>query len=119
MNRTANVVQILLVFLVAFVVVFAGWRLVGDDALARQAVVWVANVAMLVSIWIGLRVRGQTWEHLGLPFRFGGVRALVRSAAQSIVVLVAALGAFVAASVLMTAFAAAPASADTGGYAYL
>jgi membrane protease YdiL (CAAX protease family) len=118
-NRTANVVQILLVFLVAFVVIFAGWSLVGDDMFARQFVVWVANVAMLFSIWIGLRVRGQTWEHLGLSFRFGGMRALVRSVVQSIVVLIAGVGAFVVASVLMTRFAAAPASADTSGYAYL
>jgi membrane protein YdbS with pleckstrin-like domain len=59
-----HALQILLVFLVAFLIVVAGWRLVGADPFARQAVVWVANVGMLVTIWIGLRVRGQTWEHL-------------------------------------------------------
>lgn len=119
MSRSSNVVQILLVFLVAFVVVLTGWSLVGDDAFARQVVVWVANVAMLLAIWIGLRVRGQSWAHLGLSPRFGGLRALLRAAAQSIVVLIGTLGAFLAGSVLMTRFAAAPAGADTSGYAYL
>lgn len=107
------------VFLVAFVVVFVGWRLVGDDPFARQAVVWVANVGMLVTIWIGLRARGQTWDHLGLGFRFGGWRALVRSVLQSIAVLVAALGAFVAGSMLTMNVSAAPESADMSGYSYL
>ena len=118
-NVGANAIQILLVFLVAFVIVAIGWRLVGDDPFARQAVVWVANVAMLVTIWIGLRIRGQTWEHLGLSFRFGGRRALVRSVLQSIVVLIAALAAFVAGSVLTMSFTAAPESADMSGYEYL
>jgi membrane protease YdiL (CAAX protease family) len=118
-SGAANALQILLVFLVAFLVVLAGWSLVGDDPFARHVVVWVANVAMLVTIWIGLRVRGQTWEHLGLSFRFGGRRALVRSVLQSIVVLIAALAAFVAGSVLTMNLAAAPESADMSGYEYL
>lgn len=118
-NRTANAVQILLVFLVAFSIVVAGWRLVGADPFARQAVVWVANVAMLVTIWLGLRVRGQTWEHLGLAVRFGGRRALARAFLQSIAVLVVALVAFVAGSVLPVTVAAAPVQADMSGYEYL
>ncbi len=118
-NVGANALQIMLVFLVAFVIVAIGWSLVGDDPFARQAVVWVANVVMLVTIWIGLRIRGQTWEHLGLSFRFDGRRALVRSVLQSIVVLIAALAAFVAGSMLTMNLAAAPESADMSGYEYL
>lgn len=117
-NRTANAVQILLVFLVAFSIVVAGWRLVGADPFARQAVVWVANVGMLVTLWLGLRVRGQGWEHLGLAFRVGRPRALARAVLQSIAVLVAALVAFVAGSMLPVS-AAVPGQADMSGYEYL
>jgi membrane protease YdiL (CAAX protease family) len=118
-NRSAQVLEIGLVFLVAFVVVSVGWNVVGDDPFARQAVVWVANVGMLATIWLGLRLRGQTWEHMGLSLRFGGRRALVRSVLQSAVVLVVALSAFVAGSVLTMNLATAPESADMSGYEYL
>lgn len=114
-----NALEILLVFLVAFVVVFVGWNLVGADSFARQAVAWIASVAMLGTIWGGLRIRGQRWEHLGLGHGFGGRRALVRSVLQSVVVLIAALIAFVAGSVLTMNVAAAPESADMSGYEYL
>lgn len=114
-----NALEILLVVVVAFVVVFVGWRLVGVDAFARQAVIWIANVAMLVTIWIGLRVRGQSWDHIGLGFRFGGRRALVRTALQSIAILIAALAAFVAGSVVTMNFATAPEGADMSGYEHL
>lgn len=92
----------------AAVIVWGGWRVVGDDPFARQGVVWVANVAMLVTIWIGLRVRGETWEHVGLSVRPRGIRAVLRLVAQSIAVLVFALTAFVGASMLTVNLAAAP-----------
>ena len=116
--RMANTLQVLLVVLVAAVVVLAGWTFVGDDPFARQVVVWVANIGMLLTIWICLRVRGQTWRHIGLTFRLSS-RAVVRSIVQSIVVLVSALAAFVAGSMVSVNFAAAPESADLSGYDYL
>jgi len=114
-----NLREILLVFLVAFVIVAVGWRIVGSNALARQAVVWAANVAMLLTIWLALRARGQGWAHLGLPFRFGGGRALIRAAVRAVLVLVAALAAFVAGSILATPLAPAAGAADMSGYDYL
>ena len=115
----ANALEILAVFLTATLIVTIGWSVVGDDPFARQVVVWIANVAMLATIWLGLRLRGQTWKHLGLDFRFGGWRALLRTVLLSLVVLVAALAAFVAGSVLTAGFQAASEAADMSGYAYL
>ena len=66
----SSALQTMIVFLAACSIIVPGWRLVGDDPFARQAVVWLANVAMLVVIHLGLRARGQTWEHLGVGFRF-------------------------------------------------
>lgn len=118
-SRVAKAAEIAVLFLIALLVVSTGWTLVGDDVLARQTVVWVANVLMLVTIWIGLRLRGQTWKHLGLRTELGGFRGLVRTLLQSIVVLVVAVAAFVAGSVLMANVAPAPGGADLSGYAYL
>lgn len=115
----ANAGQILLVFLVAFLIIAAGWSVVGEGALARQAVVWVANVAMLVTIWLCLRARGQGWEHLGLSLRFGGWGAVLKAVLLSLVVVVAALAAFVVGGMLVSGVEAAPQAADMSGYAYL
>jgi membrane protease YdiL (CAAX protease family) len=118
-NRTAQVVEIVLVFLVAFAVVAAGWRVVGLNPLARQGVVWIANVAMLTMIWIGLRLRGQGWAHFGLRLRFSGWLSVLRTVGQSLAVLVFALIAFVAGSVVGVNLAGAQQAADMSGYDYL
>ena len=65
-NRSAKAAEIAVVFLAAFVVIAVGIKMVGTDMLARQAVLWFANIIMLVIVWTGLRLRGQTWAHFGL-----------------------------------------------------
>jgi hypothetical protein len=118
-NRTAQAAEVACVLLVAVVVISVGWRVVGSNLVARQAVVWIANILMLVTVWIGLRVRGQTWESIGLPFRFGGFRALGRTVLQAVIVLVFALAAFVAGSLVMVHVTPTPPQADMSGYTYL
>jgi hypothetical protein len=118
-SAPARIAEIGLVGLVAFVTVAGGWKLVGESAFARQAVVWIANVLMLVMISIGLRLRGQTWAHFGLRVGTARGRAMVRAVLQAVAVLVVALLAFVAGSVLMTRWAPEPAAADMSGYGYL
>lgn len=117
-SRTGNVVEMLFLFVLALTVVWIGWRAVGPEPLARQAVVWVANVLMLATIWAGLRVRGQGWAHLGL--RWGSVdrRAVVRALVRSVLVFVAAAAAFVLGSVVAAPLAGA-AGPDMSGYNYL
>ena len=117
-SRAANLVEILLLLVVAVTVVWIGWRAVGPDPLARQAVVWAANVLMLVTSWTGLRVRGQGWAHLGLRPWSGDGRAVLRALARSILVFLAAAAAFVLGSVVAAPLAG-PGGADMGGYSYL
>jgi len=117
-SRAAQAVEIAVVFLVAAVVVSVGWSLVGDDAFRRQVVVWVANVLMLATIRIGLGLRGQTWAGLGLSLG-GGLRTLGRTVLQSLVVVVLAVVAFMAAAVVMRNVVAGAPAADASGYDYL
>jgi membrane protease YdiL (CAAX protease family) len=116
---TTKALEIPLVFLVGLAIVFIGWRLVGADPFARQAVVWVANVAVLGAIWIGLRMRGQTWAHFGLGVGVPSARAFVRGVLQATVVLTGALAAFVAGGAVAMRVASAPDGADMSGYTYL
>lgn len=116
-DRRAGIVEIALVFLVAFLVIAIGWQAVGPDPLGRQAVVWVANVLMLLTVWVGLRVRGQGWQHLGLA-RPTRESRWVRTLLQSVAVFVAGAAAFVVGSMIMTPLTGS-AGAEMGGYDYL
>lgn len=118
-SKLASVAEIALVFVVAFAVIFVGWNIVGDDTFARQAVVWVANVLMMVTVWMGLRLRGQTWGHFGLNFRFGGKRVLRRTVLLSLAVLVAAIAGFMIGSIVAANLMTIPEGADMSGYNYL
>jgi membrane protease YdiL (CAAX protease family) len=122
-NRTAKAAEIAVVFLAAFVVIAVGCKIVGTDIFARQIVVWVANIIMITLVWVGLRLRGQTWAHFGLGFRFGGGWSLIRTVLLSVPVLVIAMIAFVAGEVMMRVLmrGAAPAAqqADMSSYEYL
>ena len=118
-SKVAQVGEVVLVFLMAAIVVAAGWSFVGDNALHRQAVVWVANILMLATIWGGLRVRGQGWADLGLALQAGGLRAIFRTAIQAVIVLVLAVTTFIVGGLVMQNVVASGAGVDTSGYDYL
>lgn len=111
--------ELIFVALVPLLVIAFGWWLVGTNELARHGVVWCANVLMLLAIWIGLRLRGQTWKHFGLGFQFNGWRNIVRNILRSVVVLVAALGAFILASIPMVNMGFSVQKADMSSYSWL
>lgn len=115
----ANLLQILSVFVVAAVIIWGGWAVAGDGVFARQAVVWVANVAMLVTIWLGLRARGQTWSDLGLSREQIGLRRIAGLLLRSLAVLVFAVAAFAAGAAVAANIPSSPGNADLSGYAYL
>lgn len=114
-NRAAQLAEILSVFFVAFVIIAVGRPFAGDNPVLRQTVVWIANVAMLSVVWLGLRLRGQRLAHIGL---ISGVRKL-RTLALSLVVFVAAMIGFAVGSIVMANIVGIPQSADMSGYNYL
>ena len=87
--------------------------------MAGQGVVWVANILVLVMVWLGLRLRGQGWAHFGLSFRGANRRVVVRAVLLSLVVFVAAVAAFVVGAIVMANIVGIPEGADMSGYNYL
>ncbi|HEX9729156.1 MAG TPA: CPBP family intramembrane glutamic endopeptidase [Gemmatimonadales bacterium] len=118
-SRVAKVAELVVVLAVALAAITIALPLVGNNALARQAVAWVANVVMLCVVWLGLRVRGQSWEYFGLGLRFAGWRSVGKAVLQSFLVLIAAAAAFVLGSIVMANITGVPESADMTRYEYL
>ncbi len=118
-SKAAQVGEIVAVFGVAFVVILAALPWVGENPLALQGVVWVANVLMLVTVWLGLRLRGQSWAHFGLSFRLAARRTMVRTVLLSIVVFVVGVAGYLVGRVVAANIVNIPEGADLSGYNYL
>ena len=111
--------EILLVFAVALGFIQLMSPLAGDNPLLRQGVIWVANVLVLILIWLGLKIRGENWSDFGLTFKVPSWKEAIRIFLLSLLVLFFALMGFAIGSVIMANITGIPESADMSGYDYL
>ncbi len=116
---TWPLVELAIVFTAGVVVLLTGLTLFGNGVVATVASVWAANVLMLGLIQLGLRARGQGWDHLGLTFSRPWGALVVRVFLQSIAVCVCAVIAFVLGAILMVNLVGMPEPADMSRYNYL
>lgn len=115
----AGLIEIGILFLVAWAIVAGAGPHVGDGPLARQGVAWVANIVLLVGIGAGLRLRGQDWSHLGAAFRKPDLGTVARVAVRAVVVALLAVAAFVLGAIVMANIVGMPEAADTSGFNWL
>jgi len=118
-NKAVQVGEIITVFLVALVIMTIFVPMAGENLVVRQAVVWTANVFMLIVVWLGLWLRGESWKSLGLTFRFHGWKPVLSAFWKSLVVFVAAAFAFFLGSAIMINITGIPQGAEMGSYEYL
>jgi membrane protease YdiL (CAAX protease family) len=118
-SKLARSIEVLAVFGAASVVIFFGLDLTGGDLFAKQLVVVAANAVMLALVWLGLRLRGQRADYLGLSMRFASWKAIAWGFAKSLAVLIMAMAGFIFGSIIMMNLAGAPQQADVSGYDYL
>lgn len=116
MSRGGRLAEIAVVFAAAIGVVVAGSGLAAGSYWGAVAVVLVANALMVSLVWAGARARGQRLEHFGLTLRWSGLRSVLRSAWQSLLVCAVAIGAFVAGAVVAATLVGLPAPADMSKY---
>lgn len=65
-NTLVRILEIALPFSVAFLIIALAQPFTAGKPLPYQAVVRIANIVMLAYVWLGLRLRGWRWSHLGL-----------------------------------------------------
>lgn len=120
-SKWAQLGELIALFVVAWATIALGSLLTGGSSnpLVYQSVVWVANVLMLLTVWLGLRLRGQTWEHFGLKLRSGTPRGILKTVLLSFAVFLAAVSAFVVGAIVMANIVDEPQAADMSGYNYL
>lgn len=100
-SQVVQLCEIGVVFLPEIAVVVVGLTLLRENTGAQPMAASMAILLMILFIWLGLKLRGQTWRHFGLTFRLGDRRSVFRAVAQSFVVAIATSAAFVGAGLAM------------------
>lgn len=118
-DKRAQIAEFAVLFLVPGIVIVVGLPLAGENLVALQGLVWVANVIMLLIVWLGLRLRGQGWDHFGLRFSVPARRSVLRAVMLSVVVLVAAVAAFIIGAIIGANIFGIPEQADMSEYNFL
>ena len=118
-NRLAKTVEIILVFLIAFLFIKAFDSNETSDLLYNQAIIWTANIMMLIMVFTGVKLRGEGLEHFGFSFKKVTWKIGWKTFLQSILVFILALAGFVIGSIIMANITGIPESSDMSSYDYL
>ncbi len=118
-NRVVQFSEIVLVFLIAFFLIKVLLPFAGDNLVLKQAVIWVANIIMLLLVWLGMYFRGEKWSAFGLTFGRVTRKEGFRIFLLSLLVFVLAVMGFVLGSIIMANITGIPEDANMSGYAYL
>lgn len=111
--------EILVLFILVFAFIKILLPLVGDDPIYRQLIVWLANILMLLYVWTGLKLRGESWKDFGLTIKSLSWKEGFKVFLLSLLVFVLAVTGFIIGSIIMANITGIPENADMSGYAYL
>ncbi len=118
-NSLFKVGEIILLFVIVIAFVGLIIPLAGNNLILKQLIVWIANILMLIYVWIGIKLRGEKWSDFGLTLKPLSLKEAVKTFLLSILVLALALAGFIFGSIIMANFTGIPeASADMSGYDY-
>lgn len=118
-SRWAKLAEILIAILGPATFLLTTAPMAHGDPLRFQALVWVTNGLMLALVWAGLRLRGQNWSHFGLRFARPTPRVVFRAVGVSLIVLAAAVLAFLVGAVVAANIFGVPEGPNTSGYGYM
>ncbi len=118
-NGRGRFAEIVAVFGIALVIIVSGFQFIGDNPIARQMVVWIANIAMILTVVLALRRRGETVAHIGVQRLNTSPKAILKLVGASVLAFVFAVAAFVVGSIIMANITGVPESADMSSYEFL
>ena len=90
-NKLAKIAEILSVFIVAALIIWLFLKPADDNLIYNQIILWIANLSMLIMIWVLLKIRGESSKALGLNFSRPDLRTLFKTILRSILVFVLAM----------------------------
>ncbi len=114
-KQLSRLLEISAVFGAALIIILVGLPIAGDNFLAVQLVIWVANIAMISIVALALRRRGESWAHFGIR----PIKNWLRLIGASLLAFVFAIAAFIVGSIIMANITGIPESADMSSYEFI
>ena len=111
-NRVVQLLEIAIVFLPPSLVIIAFHIMSIDNPLLFIGGLWVANVLMIGLIWLGIKLRDDSWNSIGLTLVPTDISAVGWAVLKSIPIFVFAVIAFVIGSIVMANIVGIPDAAD-------
>ncbi len=118
-KKYAILAELLLVFGVVLLIIESLRPIAGENLLLTQAIIWVANVILIVLVWQTQKLRGEHFRDLGLRALPNSPKKIFSTLLWSLVVFITALIAFVSGASIAAMLGVSTPAADVGGYDYL
>jgi membrane protease YdiL (CAAX protease family) len=118
-NKFVKIIEIILIFLIAFLVIKEFSSDEDSDLLYNQIIIWIANMIMLILVFTGIKLRGEGLSHFGLSFKKVTWRKGLKTFLQSILVSILGITGFIIGSIIMANIIGIPESSDMSNYNYL
>ena len=118
-NPIGSIAEIIFVFLLAFTIIRIFVPFAGENLIIKQLVVWVANILMILSVWVALKLRGENWKSFGLINEFTSWKNIWQVFYLSLLAFALGLAGFLLGSIIMANVTGIPEPADMSNYAFL
>lgn len=118
-NPLVKIGEILFLFILAFAFIQTIGPLVSNNPILKQLIIAPLNILMLIYIWVGLKLRGESWGDFGLDFKSISWKEGFKGVLLSLLVTVLGLAGFIFGGVLMASIIDTPEAANMSGYNYL
>lgn len=118
-DKSIQWLEIVIVFLPVVLVIFT-FRLLGtNNPMLFIGAIWIANVAMLSIIWLGIKLRGESLNSIGLSFGNASISNIAWLFLKSIPIFLFAAIAFIFVPIVMASIVGVQIGADLTKYNYM
>lgn len=119
-NKAVQLCEIFLLFLIALIFIKFVLPAAGQNIVLKQGVVWLANIIMLIYVWSGLKLRGESWQDFGLTAGVKNFKEGWKAFLLTLLIFTLAMAGFLIGSIIMANITGIPqGSADMSGYDFL
>ena len=111
--------EIVVVLLVPLILLLSLGNWAGGNPMKNLVVVWTSYIGMFAIIWLGLKIRGESWSKFGVTFEKPSLKTVFSVFAWSVLVCILAAAGFILGSIIMSNVAVTTEPADFTNYNYL
>ena len=118
-NRKVKIFEILFLFFLAFIFIWFFESNKSENIIYNQVLLWVANIFMLIYIYIGIKLRDEKLSDYGLSIKKFNFKYGLKTISRSFLIFIIALIMFIIGSIIMANIVGIPEPSSFSEYNYL